>query len=271
MTNLQIDEVVNLAGYPIADGANPARAALIDRCRADLAANQFCALPGFVTPTALSAMAAEAGELLPNAYHNNATRNCYLHRQGDPTFPPDHARNLMDRSSVRMIAYDQVATESPLKTFYHSPIVRDLVADIIGEGELYDNEDPHQPANYVCYRHGDESSWHFDSGNSFTMTLMIQAADAGGEFQMSPNTRTDSHENYDHVATVLRGGEDDQVVSIARDVGELCLFRGCNSLHRVAPVAGATVRIMGVFVYEFTPGVIGDPEVNATIYGPRTR
>ena len=30
-----------------------------------------------------------------------------------------------------------------------------------------------------------------------------------------------------------------------------------------------TLRIMGVFVYEFSPGVVGDPEVNATIYGDR--
>jgi hypothetical protein len=38
----------------------------------------------------------------------------------------------------------------------------------------------------------------------------------------------------------------------------------------VSPVVGDRLRIMGVFVYEFAPGVAGDPEVNATIYGPRT-
>ncbi len=39
--------------------------------------------------------------------------------------------------------------------------------------------------------------------------------------------------------------------------------------HRVSPVEGDTLRIMGVFVYESVQGVVGDPEVNATIYGPR--
>ena len=28
---------------------------------------------------------------------------------------------------------------------------------------------------------------------------------------------------------------------------------------------------MAVFVYETEPGVTGDPEVNETVYGPRTR
>jgi hypothetical protein len=58
---------------------------------------------------------------------------------------------------------------------------------------------------------------------------------------------------------------------VGREPGALCIFKGCNSLHRVTPVSGNSLRIMGVFVYEFAPGVTGDPEVNATIYGPRTR
>ena len=44
---------------------------------------------------------------------------------------------------------------------------------------------------------------------------------------------------------------------------------GCNSLHRVSPIEGPTLRIMGLFVYEPEPGVVGDPEVNETIYGER--
>jgi len=32
---------------------------------------------------------------------------------------------------------------------------------------------------------------------------------------------------------------------------------------------GPRMRIMGVFVYEYQPGIKGDPEVNETIYGSR--
>jgi len=266
---VDIQDIVNLDLYPVTDPEAPARAELIAQCRTDLQDKLYCTLPNFVTTSALAVMAAEATHLQSMAYHNNALRNCYLHRQLDPTLSDDHPRNLQDRSSTRMIAYDQIPETSPLRTFYHHNAVRSLVAGIVGEGELFDNEDPYQPANYVCYQDSDESSWHFDADNSFTMTLMIQPALQGGEFEMSPHTRTDTDQNYDHVARVLRGERNDTVLSVGREPGALCLFRGCNSLHRVTPVGGDTLRIMGVFVYEFRAGVKGDPEVNATIYGPR--
>ena len=86
---------------------------------------------------------------------------------------------------------------------------------------------------------------------------------------VSLRCRLTPEQNYDHVANVLRGECDDTVVSVGRDPGALCLFKGCNSLHRVTPVRGDTLRIMGVFVYEFCSGLVGDAKVNATIYGPR--
>ena len=261
--------LLNLDEYPIHEPDHPARARLVARARADLASHQCCSIPNLLNPEAQAEMVREALSLQSAANHNNSLRNCYLHRQIDPELPPDHPRNLQDRSSVRMVAYDQIAGDSLLKAFYHSDAVRTLVADIVQEGELFDNEDPYQPANYVCYQDGDESSWHFDSDNSFTMTLMIQAAQEGGDFQMSPNAREDDDENYDHVRELLNGNRDDTIRTISREPGALCIFRGCNSLHRVTPVSGDVLRIMGVFVYEFSPGQLGDPEVNATIYGPR--
>ena len=86
---------------------------------------------------------------------------------------------------------------------------------------------------------------------------------------MSPGTRGADDQNYSRVAQLLGGGLQDSIVSVAREPGALCIFKGSNSLHRVSPVIGDTLRIMGVFVYEFGPGVVGDDKVNATIYGPR--
>ena len=180
---LDIAEIVNTDLYPILEPDSPQRSQLIERCRNELQQQQYCSLEDFITPAALAHMSAEATDLQSRAYHNNAWRNCYLHRQQDPALPAEHPRNLQDRSSVRMIAYDQIAETSALKTFYRAEPVRSLVARIVGEGALYDNEDPYQPANYVCYRDGDESSWHFDADNSFTMTLMVQAASVGGDFE----------------------------------------------------------------------------------------
>jgi hypothetical protein len=266
---MNIEEIINADSYPIFNSEDPRRRALIEQCRSNLATNQYCSIPKFVNAHALERMREEAERLQSAAFHNNSLRNCYLHQQIDPDLPGDHARNRQDRSSVRMLAYDQIPDGSPLKVFYHASCVRELVSKIVNEGELFDNEDPYQPANYVCYQNNDESSWHFDADNSFTMTLMIQAAHEGGDFEMSPNTRSDENQNYEHVIDVLSGRARETVVPVSREPGELCIFRGCNSLHRVSAVAGDRLRIMGVFVYEFTPGVVGDPKVNATIYGSR--
>ena len=264
-----IEEIVNSTRYPLFASDSPRRERLVEASRDELRSKQYCCLPQFVSDAALEAMRQEATALQNQAFHNNSLRNCYLHKALDPALPDDHPRNLQDRSSVRMIAYDQLASDAVLKSFYHSDVVRSLVADIVGEGPLFDNEDPYQPANYVCYRDQDESSWHFDADNSFTMTLMVQAAEEGGNFEMSPATRSTDDQNYERVAQVLGGGLQNSIVSVAREPGALCIFKGSNSLHRVSPVVGDTLRIMGVFVYEFEPGVIGDGEVNATIYGPR--
>ena len=144
-----------------------------------------------------------------------------------------------------------------------------MVGEIVGVDVLYDNEDPMQPVNALCYRNGDQSAWHFDSTNAFTMTLMLQAPHGGGRFEMHQNTRSDDDQNYDQVRRVVIG-EPEGVIEVGRQENALCIFRGCNSAHRVSPVEGDRLRIMGVFVYEDEPGIIGEPEVNETIYGRRT-
>ena len=60
------------------------------------------------------------------------------------------------------------------------------------------------------------------------------------------------------------------MVTVPREPGALVIFRGCTSVHSVSPVEGDRERLMAVFVYEDRPGVVGDPDVNRTVYGPRT-
>jgi hypothetical protein len=99
------------------------------------------------------------------------------------------------------------------------------------------------------------------------MTLMLQSAERGGLFELVPNTRCgDQEENLEYVSEIL-GGDQGRVHAVSRIPGELTIFRGCNSLHRVTPVVGERRRLMAVFVYEKSPGLIGDPVVNQTVYG----
>lgn len=261
------ENIVNLDAYPILDRTSPKRAALVARLKRELDENQYVSLPDFILPDAREKAVADAMAALPGAHHNSSRRNCYLYRKGDPALPEVHPSNIMMDASSRMLAYDRFPDDCPVKTLYHWEPVRQMVADIVGSETLFDNEDPCQPVNLLCYETGDRSAWHFDSVNAFTMTLMLQASESGGDFELVPNTRTDDNENLDYLSRVLKGECPQDAVSVARAAGSLCIFRGCNSLHRVSPVEGPTMRIMGVFVYESEPGIVGDPEVNATVYG----
>ena len=87
-----------------------------------------------------------------------------------------------------------------------------------------------------------------------TVTLMLQAPEAGGAFEMVPNVRSDSDPNHDYLRAVVQGERPQDIVEVAREPGSLYIFRGSNSVHRVSPVTGDTLRIMGVLVYETEPG-----------------
>jgi hypothetical protein len=263
------EDVINLDVYPIEDTESPAFAALTRRLRDELDARQYVVLPDFIRPAARARAVRQIEAALHLANHNCSDRNCYLHRRPEPSLPADHPRNVFLSASTWMLAADLLPVDSPLKTLYYWDKMKAMVARIVGVERLYDNEDPLQPVNALCYKTGDRSAWHFDSVNAFTMTLMLQAPEEGGRFEMIPNTRGDDDQNYERVGRAVRGDRAG-VVEVGREEGALCIFRGCNSLHRVSPVAGARMRIMGVFVYEEAPGVIGDPEVNETVYGRRT-
>ncbi|NQV43387.1 MAG: hypothetical protein HQ501_00680 [Rhodospirillales bacterium] len=263
------EDIIDLGAYPITDPDAPARAELIARLSRELSQNQYCTLPGFINPAALERVVKDVTEIRPRAFDNNLPRNCYLHQQGDPALPPDHPRNIIQQSSTRMIADDLLAEDSPLKILYHWQPMRQMVTDIVGAERLYDSADRFQPVNVLCAEVGDQAPWHYDTTNAFTMTLMLQAPAKGGDFELVPNSRSDTDQNYDFVGEVLTGKRPDDVVRIPRALGSLCIFRGCNSLHRVTAVEAGPMRMMAVFVYEAQPGVIGDPTANATTYGPR--
>ncbi len=264
------EEVVNLDAWPIADPGDPRRAELVRALRRDLDSKQYCVLPNFLTETALKRTIEEVHEVFEQGYRNRSYRTCYLYKKGDPSKPADHPSNIFFDASYRMIAHDILAETIPIKTMYFWPKMIAFIEEVVGAEALYPSEDPFQPVNVVCYEAGDSSAWHFDSTSPFTMTLMLQSAEAGGEFEIVPNTRTQEDPMPEEVAKVLKGDRS-RLKVVPRDPGALVLFRGCNSLHRVTEVAGDRLRLMSVFVYEDHPGVIGDPGVNETVYGPRTR
>ncbi len=73
-------------------------------------------------------------------------------------------------------------------------------------------------------------------------------------------------ENFDEVARVL-DGTSDKVSILYLEPGDLQLFRGRYSLHRVAPLKGNRRRYVAIFSYVEEPNMVGAPERTKQLYG----
>ena len=90
---------------------------------------------------------------------------------------------------------------------------------------------------------------------------------AGAVFQYVKDLRdADAGEmNFDGVAAVL--DQRQPVEALAIDAGDLVLFRGRNSLHRVTPTEGDITRMLAVLAYNTEPGIALSETARMTFYG----
>ena len=231
----------------------------------ELAAEGAVQMQGFLMPEALAALQSEAAAGLKNAYFKPQTHNIYLDT-GDNSLTADHVRNRRLTSSKGCITDDQIAEASVLKQIYHHPDFIAALCFILGEAALYPYADSLSSVNIHYARQGEELNWHFDN-SSFAVTLMIQPARAGGAFEYVRDVRdADSGEmGFDKAKAVLEGQHDVDRLSLA--AGDLLLFRGRNSLHRVTPVADDSVRHLAVLAYNSQPGISLSETAQKTFYG----
>lgn len=258
--------IVDLERYPFHQPDSSACRDLVADLRHRLDTRQYCQLPGFLRDPARREEIERVSRELSRAHAADSLRNIYLERSTTPELPADHPRNILNPASYRMVGAHLIPEDSALKRLYHWSPFRRFVSDITDSGTLFPSADPYQPVNVLCHGEGDRSAWHFDSNNAFTMTLMLQAPEEGGEFELLPNCRSGDDPNIDGLRRFLQGDRTG-VETIGREEGALMMFRGCHSAHRVTPVRGTRIRMMGVMIYEAAPGVVGDPVVNATVYG----
>jgi hypothetical protein len=98
------------------------------------------------------------------------------------------------------------------------------------------------------------------------VSLAVQDADTGGDFEVAPKIRTADEEHYGDVARVL-AGERDRVVTLPMTPGTLLVFAGRYSLHRVSPIGGDTLRLVGLFGYDTKPGTMSSDLLKEVRYG----
>ncbi|WP_306116657.1 MULTISPECIES: phytanoyl-CoA dioxygenase family protein [unclassified Roseovarius] len=254
--------LIDLARYPIhRDGA--ARDAVLAQVRADLARDGCAVLKGFLTAEGVAALTAEADGVADNGHKSFSRTNAYFTKD-DPSLPDDDPRRqFFDRSNA-FIPADNFAKDGPLRTVHDFEGFDGFIRDCLQEAQFYRYADPLADVIVNMAKEGPGFPWHFDT-NNFTVTLAIQNAEGGGAFEYAAGIR-EGDENFDEVARVLKGTSD-RVTVLELEPGDLQLFRGRYSLHRVAPLVGARPRYVAIFSYVEEPGMVGAPERTKQLYG----
>jgi len=236
----------------------------VESGRRQMQASGACELPGFVRPDALAAFIADARKLAPLAHRSGGLGTVYLGFP-DETFPLDHPRQWLGNYGVGAVAYDLFPADSPIRQLFEWDELRAFVAAILGLETIYPYADPLGALNLAVMGDGDELQWHFDQ-TDFVVSLALQDADEGGDFEVAPFIRDTDDERYDDVARVLAGDRDPLTV-LPMTPGTLLVFAGRHSLHRVSPIRGATPRLVGLFGYDTAPGTMSSELLKAVRYG----
>jgi hypothetical protein len=259
-------DIVDLDRYPIVDLDTGAGAVFLQECQRSIAENGWCNLDGFIRADALALLNDEANALLPTAEVLHVKRNIY---QGaiDPSVPRDDPRRQEFTHIAVQLADDQIPTETRIKQLYHSDILTEFVRRVQMKDQLYRCADEFQALNVVALRPGSWHAWHYDT-TECTVTLLLQAAEQGGEFTFLPNSRTDEAEDREAVDRLL-AGDMSQAQTFSRGAGTFTLFRGGYSLHGVTKVEGDRPRMSAIMTYDEQPGRVIADDINVRIYGPR--
>ncbi len=259
-----IETFVDTDRYPLQDLDLPVGSALIRDAKEQLATSGYAELPGFLNARGVNALAQDAEELACRAHSSAGSGTAYLELP-DSGVPDGHPRRWTGRFSLRAVPYDLIPRTSALRRLYEWDPLTDLISTILGRGPLYRYSDPFGALNLAVMGEGDELQWHFDQ-TDFVVSLAIQTAGTGGNFEVAPLIRSDRDEKFADVAEVL-GGESARVRTIAMNPGTLLVFEGRNSLHRVSPISGPRLRHVGLLAYDTRPGTTGSELLRMSRYG----
>lgn len=258
-----IRDIIDLDRYPLDRPTDPAWTALVERARADLARDGMFNLEGFLRAEALQAAVADlAPRFERDSFTHARSHNIYF-RKEVPELAPDHPALKRFETVNRTLCGDQIG--GVVTALYEWQPFAGFLAATMGKPALFTMDDPLARVNAMHYGPAEALNWHFDR-SEFTTTLLLQAPEAGGDFEYRTDLRSESDPNYAGVARLL-AGRDPELQRLTLAPGTLNVFKGKNTAHRVTPVEGARPRIVTVFSFYERPGVRFTTEEQMGFYG----
>ncbi|MFB4315025.1 arpA protein [Actinomadura sp. 21ATH] len=260
-----VEQVVDTGRYPLGEPGGGAWRALVERTRRELRESGCSVLPDFVRPELQDALRTECAAIAPLAHFEVETVNAY-NIAVDASLPADHPGRIPIERGNAFVARDLIPVGHLVQRLYTSGPFQRFVAACFGLDRVHELADPLSGLCLNVVRPGMEHPWHFDT-NEFTVSMLTQPAEDGGIFEYCPNIRTAGAENFADVRAVLNGRGDRLVRRLELRPGDLQLFKGRYSLHRVSPVRGGTSRHTAIFAYSERPGVIGSVARTRQLFG----
>ena len=263
--NNRLESIVDLEKYPIHSLKSQKIKKIIEKCKKELKLFSCSTIPNFILPNSLKIMKKELEKQLGQVYMSKEKINPYLYAKDDKKLPIDHPKRIfMDRYNGYLNS-DCFSKNSEMKFLYETDELLKFISACLDISPIYRWADPLACHAYNVMKPDGILPWHFDSCE-FTLSLMIQKPEKGGVFEYCPNIREAGNENFDQVKKVI-DGDRTRVQELKLEPGDLQIFKGRFTLHRVTKIGGNVSRYMCIPAYVLDPYRVNTPEHSKAIYG----
>jgi len=280
-----LHDIVDTNRYPIHDIDSELMQQVLKVCHDKLKDDGSCVIPGFIKNSIIKKMCAEVSNL-SDPYTRDIPILAFQNRMHGRSAPAGcsdfHPYKKTWPQKVHAVAYDQIPSTCMLMQVYKSELVKKFLAKIVQLPVLYEYQDEFQALNVMYMPEGGARAWHYD-GSDFVVTLSLQKADGGGEFEFAPFIRgfgpINEHqqvedEHLNDIEALWNGTYTGRVHHLVASPGDLVVFNGMRSLHHVKTVKGFTTRINAVMSYDTKAPekqVYGREATNVSLYGDRVK
>jgi len=258
-------DFIDLDRYPLDQLKASVGNTLIQSCQAMMREQAICALKGFLKPALLQAISEEVANLESTMRRVDfpATPYGWLQNSG---FSEHHPRSRLFDRRCGVLTRDQLNPNGLCVRLFQFPELTEFVRQLLGYESLFNSACPNISVRLNIMQQGDEFGWHYDT-NDGAVSLVLQTAEQGGDFEYAPLIRSEEDENYDRVGAIFSGEESPDVADAP--AGTFILFMGRRSLHRVAPVGRSRQsRQTLLFSYDRQPGMIFPEKIRKRMLEP---
>jgi len=263
--NDRLKTIVDLTKYPIHQLSSNKIKNIIKKCKKELDQYSCSTIPKFILPKALNIMNAELEKKINKVFMSNKNINPYLNSKDDQSLSKNHPKRIFMERNNGYLNSDLFEKNSEMKFLYEQEELLNFVSACLGVAPIYRWADPLACHAYNVMKTNGILPWHFDSCE-FTLSIMIQKPDKGGIFEYCPFIRKPGNENYKEVKKVL-DGDRTKVRQLKLEPGDLQIFKGRFTLHRVTRVEGDRPRYLCIPAYVLDPWRVNTPEHSQAIYG----